>query len=70
MTTAMPLFCATPPSTSMDPQALLSHWWNNTPISRRTSNGYVNATAARLQSGNPAADEITVRCSRAQLAGG
>jgi hypothetical protein len=54
----------------MDPQALLSHWWNNTPISRRTSNGYVNATAARLQSGNPAADEITVRCSRAQLAGG
>jgi hypothetical protein len=54
----------------MDPQALLSHWCNDTPISRRTSNGYVNATAARLQSGNPVADEITFRRSRAQLAGG
>jgi hypothetical protein len=54
----------------MDPHALLSHRWNDTPISRHTSNGYVNATAARLLPGNPAADEITVRCSRAQLAGG
>jgi hypothetical protein len=70
MTTAMPLFCATPPSTSMNPHALLSHCWNDTPISRRTSNGYVNATAARLQPGNPVADEITIKCSRAQLAGG
>ena len=54
----------------MNAHALLSHCWNDTPISRRTSAGYVNATAARLQPGNPVADEITIRCSRAQLAGG
>jgi hypothetical protein len=54
---------------SMDPHALLSHCWNDTPISRRTSNGYVNTTAARLLPGNPVADENTVRRSRAQLAG-
>lgn len=70
MTTAMPLFCATPPSMSMDPHALLSHCWNDTPISRRTSNGYVNTTAARLLPGNPVADENTVRRCRAQLTGG
>ena len=40
----------------MDPHALLSHCWNDTPISRRTSNGYVNTTAARLLPGNPVAD--------------
>jgi len=54
----------------MNPYALLSHCWNDTPISWRSSNGYVNATAARLLPANPASDEITVRCSRAQLAGG
>jgi hypothetical protein len=70
MTTAMSVFCAIPPSVWLDPYALHSHWWNETPISRRSSNGYVNATAARLLPGHPVADENTVRRSRAQLAGG
>ena len=33
------------PLTSMDHPALVSRSWNGTPISRRTTDGYVNATA-------------------------
>ena len=35
----------TPHSESMPTDALISRSWNGTPISRRTSDGYVNATA-------------------------
>ena len=39
------LSCPTPPLLTMDPHALVSRSWNGTPIARRTSDGYVNATA-------------------------
>ena len=39
------LSCPTSPLLTMDPHALVSRSWNGTPIARRTSDGYVNATA-------------------------
>jgi hypothetical protein len=69
MTTAVPLFCPIPPSVWLDPHALHSHFWNNTPISRRTTAGYVHATAMGMLPGTPVDGEITFRCIRAQFAG-
>jgi len=37
--------CPTMPFASMDSQSLVSRSWNGTPIARRTTDGYVNATA-------------------------
>ena len=70
MTTAMSVFCAIPPSVWLDPHALHPHSRNDTLLSRRTTAGYVHATAMGVLPSTPVDDEITLRRIRAQLAGG
>jgi len=45
MNTTTTSSCPVIPLASMDHPALVSRSWNGTPISRRTTDGYVNATA-------------------------
>ena len=69
MTTAMPWCCPTPPSVSLDPHALHLHSWKDTPISGRTTAGYIHATAKGVLPGTPVDGEVTLMCIRDQVEG-
>jgi hypothetical protein len=53
----------------LDPHALHLHSWKDTPISGRTTAGYIHATAKGVLPGTPVDGEVTLMCIRDQVEG-